>query len=227
MISNTAVVREIQAPREIETFLRFPWQVYQGNPFWVPPILPDLRKFLKGEGLFFNHCRYQLFAAEEDSRMVGTLAAFYDQHYVSHWNERAGFLGFFEALPQKSETIYDLFQKAEDYLRSLGAEMVYAPFNAQVGSYSMGLLVDDYGAPPVFLMAYNPDYYHEYLDQLGYQRAKKLIAYRMDLQEVKVREKISSILKEMKRSDFRVRPFDKRRFTQEAVLLARIYSETF
>ena len=227
MISNAAVVREIQSPREIESFLRFPWQVYQGDPFWIPPILSDMRKLLKGKGLFFNHCRHQLFAAEEDNRMVGTLAAFYDQNYVTHWNERAGFLGFFEALPQKFEAISDLFQKAEDYLRSLRAEMIYAPFNAQVGSYPMGLLEDAYGVPPVFLMAYNPDYYHEYLNRLGYERAKKMIAYQMDLQTLNIREKISGVLKEMKQSDFRLRPFDKRRFAQDAALLARIYSETF
>lgn len=225
MTVSAMEISQVQSASEIESFLKFSWQVYKEDPSWVPPILSDSRKFLKGEGKFFDHCEHRLFAAKEEGRIVATLAAFSDRLYQEHWNEKAGFLGFFEALPGKREAVQALFQAGEDYLRELGLEKAYAPFNGQA-AYPLGWVEDAYRARPVFFMGYNPEYYHAYLQPLGYAAEKKLIAYQMDLKQECVQKRIREVL-EKSPEGVKIRSFNNRRFNEDAVRLAQIYSKTF
>ena len=32
-------VRLVESKADYETFLKFPWAIYKGNPYWVPPLL--------------------------------------------------------------------------------------------------------------------------------------------------------------------------------------------
>jgi hypothetical protein len=149
------IVQSVESAREIEDFIRFRWQVYRDHPVWVPPIVADAKRFLAGKGLFFRHCRSRLFTAREDGKIVATLAVFYDRHLVDHAAIRAGWIGFFEALPGKAEAVNRLFTEAEAALREFGAEVVWGPMNGGIANEA-GLLANAYNQPPVFLMGYNP-----------------------------------------------------------------------
>ena len=43
-------IREIESRRELVDFVRFPFQLYKGNPYWVPPIVKEELEMLDKEG---------------------------------------------------------------------------------------------------------------------------------------------------------------------------------
>ncbi len=228
-VHSTIKIREIHAKQDVEKFLRFGFRVYADNSAWVPPLLEDTRRFLLGEGLFYDHCRHRLWVAEEEGQIVATLAAFCDENFQKHWNQRAGFLGFFEALPEKPEAVRELFEAGEEYLRQEGADFVYAPFNGYMAN-PLGLLVsavNSYEATPIFLMPYNPSYYQDYLARLGYQQEKELIAYRMNLTDHTVAAQVDHFVQAAKNSPVRIEKFSKKAFARETERLSNIYSKTF
>ncbi|MDD5217385.1 MAG: GNAT family N-acetyltransferase [Candidatus Omnitrophica bacterium] len=216
----------VESARDIDQFVRFAWEVYRGNPLWVPPVVRDTKNFLAGKSLFFRHCRHQLFMAKEDSKIVATVAAFYDQNLVERWGKRVGLLGYFEALPDRDKTLKALFEQAEVYLRQQGAETVWAPINGGIANPS-GVLANAYNQTPVFLMMYNPSYYHQYFRRLGYYPVKELIAYTMDLMDGRLKRKIGFIMKRAKRSEVRIRSFDRKHFREDSDKLSQAYSVTF
>lgn len=180
-----------------------------------------------GKGHFFDHCRHRLFVLKEDSKIVATVAAFYDQNLVNHWKKKIGLLGFFEALPQKFDGVRLLFDRAEAYLTQEGAEVIQAPINGSIANPA-GLLMNGYNQTPVFLMTYNPSYYRQYFNRLGYRPAKELIAFTMDLLDGRLKRKVEFVLKRARaRSEIQIRPFDRHRFREESNHLAQIYALTF
>jgi len=212
---------------QVEQFMRFAWRVYEKNPCWVPPIIQETKKFLSGKGHFFDHTRYRLFMAEDSDGIAAVVAAYYDSNLSGHWGNKIGLLGYFEALPDKDRAVEMLLKAAEDYLRDQGAKVVWGPVNGNIANPS-GLLSNAYNRMPVFLMSYNPSYYHAYFRQRGYGEFKELIAFTMDLMDGRLGRKIERILSlAEKKSPVTIRSFNKKKFREESDHLARIYSGTF
>lgn len=224
--NSSAKVRQIHSPAEIESFLRFPWQVYAGNPFWVPPILRDARGFLSGKTLFFKHCDYALWVAETDSKIVATLAAFYDRNFVSHWKKKTGFLGYFEALEGQNEAVRELIRQGEVFLKEHGAEESWVPVNGSITN-PIGFLMNAFDQPPFFLMPYTPSYYPAYFRKQGYRSTQELIAYTMDLMDGRLRRKVRFLMRRAVESKIRLRPFNHKRFREDSDLFTDLYSTTF
>lgn len=38
-------VHRVEGKRDLNDFLRLPWKVYDGDPYWIPPLLKEM-KFL-------------------------------------------------------------------------------------------------------------------------------------------------------------------------------------
>lgn len=220
------IIECISSDQDIEKFIRFGWDVYKNNPFWVPPNVSETKNFLAGKGRFFDHCKHQLFVAKEKGNIVATVAAFYDQKLADHWKKKIGMIGFFEALPEKFDVVQALFLQAELFLRKLGVEVIQAPINGSIANPA-GLLMNAFNQMPVFLMTYNPSYYRQYFSRLGYKPIKELIAYTMDLLDDRLKRKINYVLRRAQSSEVKIRKFDRTRFREDSNALAAIYSETF
>jgi|GEM_PF-1867996 len=225
-LSSAVQIVPVSNDRELNEFIQFRWTVYRDNPVWVPPIVQDEKKFLSGKTKFFTHCRHRLFLAREQGRVTATAACFSDSAYKRHWNENAGFLGYFEALPEKKESVTEILKASESWLREEGIETVYGPVNGHIANPA-GMLMNAYNESPVCLMSYNPSYYHAYFKQGGYNPFKELLALEMDLLDGALKRKVGFIMKKAAQSQVRVRRFDKTRFEEDSRNLARIYSYTF
>ena len=228
LTSKTPVIHieRITEAQDIKEFLKFGWEVYRNNRFWVPPILQDTQKFLEGKTLFSKHCEHRIFVAQESGKTVAQAVAFYDQNLVKAFVKPVGMIGFFEALPDKEPAVKALFEQAEQYLQEKGAEVVWGPMNGGIAN-PVGLLANAYNQKPVFLMTYNPSYYHQYFRRLGYYPIKELIAYSMDMMDGKMQRKIRFILNRAKKSNITIRPLNRKRFKEECSTLSHMYDQTF
>ncbi|GIV45221.1 MAG: hypothetical protein KatS3mg036_0039 [Ignavibacterium sp.] len=37
----------VKSKSDLMRFIKFPWKIYQGDPYWVPPLIMDRKKTLK------------------------------------------------------------------------------------------------------------------------------------------------------------------------------------
>jgi hypothetical protein len=176
---SSLTVEPVERPRDRMRFIKLPWKVYAGNPYWVPPLLFERRKFFDpARNPFYRHADVQLFVARRGRVDVGTIAAFVNHAYNTFQGERVGFFGFFEVLPD-DEAAAALLATAEEWVRRRAMAAIRGPINFTTDNES-GLLLDAFDEPPVLMTVYNPPRYRDYIEAAGYVRALDWYAYTVD-----------------------------------------------
>lgn len=218
-------VREINSKKDIDKSVKFSWEVYKDYPAWVPYFLiKDQTKLISNEYYYSRKVYGKRFIVEEDGKLVGTVSAFVDRYFNRYHNTKTGFLGFFEALPDKSVAIELLLGKASEFLDSEGCSEVRGPVNGLFGLFGGGFLASNYGGIPSFLQIYTQPYYHEYFRNLGFKPLKNLVHYTLDL---KSPENIKAILGHSHNpdlSDIRIRPLNKSKWADEVLTVTNLYN---
>jgi glycine C-acetyltransferase len=219
-------VAEISSYDEIAESVRFSWRVYSGNSLWVPYFLVKERvNLLSGNNLYFkNNVHSKRLIVRVDGKMVGTASAFIDKRFINFWKQDVGFIGYFEALPNHDEAVSSLFETANDYLESQGANEVWAPINVPFLFYGGGILTKGHRLTTSFLQPYNPDYYLNYFERAGFQSLKHLPHFSIDLSSPKNRDLIYELVG---RSGIKIRELDWSRFEDELSIVCKLLNESF
>jgi GNAT superfamily N-acetyltransferase len=156
-------------------FVRFPRNLYRLDPCWAPPLWMDERgAYTARRNAILAHSDYTLLLAEEDRRVVGRSLVYVDHNFNSFYRARTGFFGAFECVEDFS-VARALDQAAVSWLSARGMDRVRGPIHPVAESW--GFLLEGFGQPPVFMAPYNPAWYNTFMDRLGYEKAKDLLAY--------------------------------------------------
>jgi len=116
------------------------------------------------------------FVARENGDIQARVLAFVDPEYARRWNEKLGHLAFFEASPGAHRVTRELLDAACEWLRSQGAEAARAGFYLPL---EMPFVIDEYDALPPNLLRQNPDYYHAFIKDAGFECEKGLVDYKI------------------------------------------------
>lgn len=174
-------VLPVKSNRERHIFLTFPWQIYRGDPIWVPPLLPERRKLLDPKlSPFFKHGQADFFIAWRDGKPVGTICAAEDREQNEGRGQKNCVIGFFESIDDDAAA-RALFDRARDWAGAHGLDCLYGPFNLDYED-SYGVLIDGRDRPPALLCGHTPPYYERFFNQYGFQPARgDNLAYEVSL----------------------------------------------
>lgn len=162
--------------RQFKTFIKLPWRIYDNDPYWVPPLLLDMKNLLsKSKNPFFRHSEAELFLAYKNGEAVGRIAAILNNNHNRYHQEKTGFFGFFECIDDQ-EVAESLLQTAESWVKSKGMERLRGPMNPSIND-TVGFLCEGFDSSPVIMMTYNPKYYLQLVENAGFARLKELYAY--------------------------------------------------
>ncbi|MGB2964688.1 MAG: GNAT family N-acetyltransferase [Anaerolineales bacterium] len=179
---KSLTIKPVETLEDRKAFLSFPWTVYKDNPYWVPPIFSERVHFTDPEkNPFFLHAEAQLYMALRGDEMVGTIAVFTNHRHNEFQNENVAFFGFFEVL-EDFEAAQKLFKTAEAWAKERGHTALRGPAQWSTND-ECGLLVDGFDDSPRVLMTYNPRYYVDFIEKLGYKYARDLWAYELAVQD--------------------------------------------
>lgn len=213
----------VRSKTDEKRFIKFPWKVYEGNPHWVPPLLMDRRKLIdRKNNPFYKHAEMEMFIAERDGELVGRIAAIINHNHNTEHSENIGFFGFFECIDDQ-DTANALFDAAKSWLKAKGVTAMRGPASPSVND-EYGLLVDGFQHPPAILMAYNPPYYQQLVENYGFTKAKDLYSYYLDGSKVFADKlvRVSEIVR--KKTGVVIRPLDMKRFDQEVKTIRDLYN---
>jgi GNAT superfamily N-acetyltransferase len=205
----------------LRRFVRFPWKVYRGIPQWVPPLIREEIKILSSSNPFFEHAETKLFLAKRGYLTVGRIAAIVDRNFIRAQNVKAGHFGFFEVIPDY-ETARVLYDRAVEWLKEKGMELVLGPMNPSTNE-QCAFLVEGFEYEPNFMMPYNPEYYPLFAEKYGFKKARDLLAYEVDVME-DAPDRWVRIAELVKRKGFTVRPLNLKNFLKESDIIQDIYN---
>jgi ribosomal protein S18 acetylase RimI-like enzyme len=173
------VVREVRLdePHLVRDFVDFPWQIYSGDPLWVPPLRRQIRRTIDPRcNPFLAYARLAAFSAYEDrGQMLGRIAAILNPLHWQMHGVRAGFFGLFESV-NSAEVAGELLNAAKVWLQRAGCTEVIGPANLSTNDET-GLLLSGRGEPPTVMCNYCPLYYHALMEGCGLTKATDTLAY--------------------------------------------------
>ncbi len=229
MIASEVRIVPVTSAKERRAFVKFPWRLYRDDPYWVPPLYGDRLKMLDpAKHPFFEHAEVQLFLALRGQEVVGTISAHVNHRHNEVWKDKVGFFGFFEVIEDYA-VAEALLTTAADWLRERGMEAIRGP-ESFTQEDQCGLLVDGFDGAPAILMAYNPRYYQDFIEQAGFGKAQDLYAWYLrtsifdyDVQRLP-RKFVQVAEKARQRANLVVRNVDMKRFDEEVQLVKVVYN---
>ena len=215
-------IRQIEGRRDIKKFVKFAWDIYKDDPYWVPPIISEQMKFLT-RGPFFEIGEVAYFLAYRDGQIVGRISAQINRQHNEYYGDRKGFFGFFECI-NDPEVAAGLFNVAEAWLKDRGMEIVQGPENFSIYD-ECTLLVDGFDSSPVVLLTHNPPYYTHLIEHCGYTKQVDWYAYLMTKDELPLPPKYNRIRERVKRREGVVfRNINMKKFEEDAALIGDIFN---
>jgi len=226
MTNQELNVLEVEKKEDLMTFIRFPWQIYQGDRYWVPPLIKDhLLKFSE-KNPFCSHAELILFLARKGGQLAGRIVGIIDHNYIEFHQEKVGFFGFFESIPD-AQVAEILLSKVRDWLKGHKMEKMAGPFNPSTND-ECGLLIDGFNDSPCLMMPYNPPYYPSLIEGFGLKKAMDLYAYRLE-QSFFLVDRLTRITERSIRKEPQlwVRPIDLHHFNKELKIVKEIYNNAW
>lgn len=219
-------IDEVRSKADLKRFIKFPWQIYSGNPNWVPPLLIDRYEFFDREkNPFFRHAEVTLFLARYQGKILGRIATCINRAYNEHHQDKVGAFGFFEVV-ENYDVAYRLLKTAMITLAGHGMEVMRGPLNFST-NHECGLLVDAFDSPPVVMMTYNPPYYVDFFDRFGLKKCKDLLAFKLTKEQLPG-ERIRKVVERIReRSGAEFRKLNMRDFDNEVRRCIEIFNDAW
>ena len=220
-------VLPVASRRDRKRFFDLPWELYQGDPNWVPPIRLVQKELLNfRRHPFYDDAEIQTFLALKDGRPCGRIAALVNHAHNRWYNEKRGFFGFFEA-EEDEEVSGRLFDAALNWFSERGIEAVRGPVNPSL-NYECGLLVNGFHEAPWFMMTYNKPYYDRLIQGYGFRKSQNLYAFwgHVDMLDEISRRLYSLSHSILDRFDLKCRMMDVKQFDREIKTFLEIYNKS-
>jgi len=224
------IITPVSGKGDRKAFVDLAYRLNAADPAWVPPLRMEAEELITpGKNPFFEHAEVQLFLARRNGSVVGRISAHIDRlatamDPVQGMGPGTGNWGLLEA--EDEAVAQALIARAESWLRERGMTRVLAPLSMSVWE-EPGQLVKGFDQPPTVMMGHQPERYRDYIEALGYQPAKTLNTYELDIVN-EFPPLIQRIVQSgEKNPKIRIRQVERARFDAEAALILDILNDAW
>jgi len=222
---SSVTIRPVASKADRKAFVNLAWTVYRDDPAWIPPLKDEVHGLLTpGKNPWFEHARAELFLAERGGRVVGRISGQVDDLVLDQMGAGTGQWGMFEALD--GEAAAELIKTAENWLREQGMTRALGPISLSIWD-EPGLEIEGFDEPPTAMMAHHRPVYQQWIEAAGYEKAKDLITYALDITNWQDPLIDRLIAAGERNPRIRIRTVDKSRFDEEARLILNLLNDAW
>ena len=162
-------IKEVTTSKELDNFIKFPYLLYKGNQYWVPPMLLDERKVLnKKKNPAYEFCDVKLWLAYKNGKIAGRIGGIINHRYIEAWkNNYARFCNIdFIDDTNVSKALFDTAEKwaKENHMDKIHGPLGFTDFDPE------GLLIEGFDELSTFGAIYNFPYYIKHIENYGYNK---------------------------------------------------------
>lgn len=219
-------IKSVKSRKELNQFIKFPWIIYRDDPYWVPPLLIEMKNLLnRKKNPFFKHSEAEYFLAYKNGQVSGRIAAILNNNHNAYHKEKTGFFGFYECI-NDSEVSNALLNTAREWVKAKGMERMRGPMNFSTND-TCGFLIEGFEMSPVLMMPYNPPYYLDLMAKYGMKKIKEMYAYYFD-RDMDIPERFAAFAQKTHQDPtitFRI--LDMKNIWREVEYMKEIYNEAW
>ena len=177
-------IKETTTKKELKAFVRFPNQLYKGNPYYVPQIESmDRDTLTPAKNHAFEVCESKYWLAyDEKGAVVGRVAGIINHRYNEKTGEKICRFGWIDFIDNQ-EVSKALMDAVERYAKDKGMDTMSGPMGF-LEFDAAGVLVEGFDKLPTAYGKYNAPYYEEHLLHLGYVKDTDFVEYLIKVPEV-------------------------------------------
>lgn len=176
-------IKEIHSKKEMKQFVTFPFSLYKGNKYWVPPIIKDeINNFDEKLNPVFENASARFFIALKNNTIVGRVAAIINHYEVEKQGLKKIRFGWFDIIDDVAVS-KALLAKVKD----IGLENNLAYIEGPVGFNNLdktGVLVEGFDHIGTMITWYNHPYYKDHLEALGFVKEKEYLENKFKFKNV-------------------------------------------
>ena len=172
-------VKQVLNSSDLELFIKFPMELYKGNPYYVPPLINEEKSiWVKEENPALQYSEAAQFLAYKGENIVGRIAVM-----INHKEEkelgirkvRFGWLDFIDDI----EVSKSLINTAIEYANSKGISKIEGPMGF-TNLDKAGMLTKGFDKLATMIGIYNFDYYPKHMEQLGLVKEKEWVEFEIN-----------------------------------------------
>lgn len=175
---NEVTIKEVKTKRELREFVQFSIDLFQGNPYYCPPIIIDeINTFNPKSNPAHEVCDFVTYMAYRDGKIVGRIAGIVNHRANEAWGVKKCRFGWFDFIDD-----YEVFKALLDavaaWRKSRGMECLNGPVGF-TDFDKQGLLIEgfDHSAPMASL--YTHPYYIKHYERYGLTKEADWIEYQI------------------------------------------------
>lgn len=166
----------------LQDFTKFQIDLYDGNPYYVPPLISDDVATLSPEkNPAFDFCESAYFMAFRDGKPVGRVAGIINRQVNETQGKKTARFGFVDFIDD-DEVSSALMKAVEDWAREKGMEKMIGPLGFTDLDHE-GMLVEGFEELSTMATIYNYPYYPEHMERLGYRKESDWVEFLMTVPE--------------------------------------------
>jgi GNAT superfamily N-acetyltransferase len=175
-------IRRVETIRQLKAFIRFPYSIYKGDPYWVPALdMDDMTTLRKDKNPAFEYCEAEYWMAYKNGKAAGRVAGIVNHRVIEKWGKKQARFGWIDFI-EDFEVASALVQTVEEWARSKGLEGVCGPLGF-TDLDREGMLVEGFDRLGTYATNYNRPYYPRFLERMGYVKDIDWIEFRVKTPE--------------------------------------------
>ncbi|MFK7000034.1 GTP cyclohydrolase [Flavobacterium oreochromis] len=165
---------EAKTKKQLKEFIKFPFQLYKDNPYWVPPLISDeMEAFDQNKNPVFKNAEAYFYLAYCNNKIVGRIAAIINWDEVRQLGKKKTRFGWFEVIDDVEVTELLIGKVTE-----LGLKNHMDHIEGPMGFSNLdkvGCLTEGFDQLSTAIGWYTPPYYVTHFEKLGFKVEKKYI----------------------------------------------------
>lgn len=201
-------VREVKTKKEFRRFINFHYQLYKGNPYWVPPLYKDeVDTLSKDKNPAFDYCDLTMWLAYKDGALKGRVACILNHNQQEKEGMLIARFGWIDYVDDV-EVSEALIKTVEKYAKEQGAVKLTGPMGF-CDFDKQGMLIEGFEELDSMVTLYNYPYYAKHIERLGYVKDVDMLTHQL-INGERVPEKLERLAEVvMKRTKLRFVPLKK------------------
>ena len=176
-------LKEMTTQKEMKQFVKFPFSIYKGHKYWVPPIIKDeLETLDKTKNPAFENAEARFFVALRNGKIVGRVAAIINWYEVNEQKIKKMRFGWYDVIDDL-DVSKALIEKVREIGKQHGLEYMEGPVGFS-NLDKVGVLIEGFDHIGTMITWYSLPHYKEHLEKLGFVKEKEYLENKFHMKNV-------------------------------------------
>jgi hypothetical protein len=175
-------IKIVESSKDFEAFVRFPFSLYNNNPYWVPPIIKEEIETINPEvNPVYQNADACFYLAYRGKDIVGRIGAMVNWIEVSEVGKKKVRFGWYDTIDDLKVSKL-LLEQVENFAKEHKLKSIEGPMGFS-NLDKAGLLIEGFKERNTMITLYNAPYYQKHLEALGYGMNAKWVEYEIKIDD--------------------------------------------